>query len=256
MKMKGINAVLLAISLMVSGCSLEGNRQVIAQGDWTTEGDTTVIATPHPDADGDGDPDVSDCNDTDATIFTSAIEIPYDGIDQDCDGFDLNDLDKDGYVGQQAGGPDCEDQIPDINPGSSETCNSIDDDCDGSIDEEAIDQEPYYTDGDGDGYGNAIVYGCEPPDGAVEENGDCNDSLPAYNPEALETCGTDNNCDGVVVACDETDDDHDGYREMDGDCDDAAANTYPGAKEICDQADNDCDKEIDENNADGTPVCE
>ena len=36
----------------------------------------------------------TDCDDTDATINTSATEVWYDGVDQDCDG--ANDYDQDG----------------------------------------------------------------------------------------------------------------------------------------------------------------
>lgn len=82
------------------------------------------------DHDGDGFGAVNDCNDGDMTIYPGAEETPYDMIDQDCDGFDLLDVDGDGFCG--AGymiqnsvfqcpldnglvGTDCDDEDFDIN---------------------------------------------------------------------------------------------------------------------------------------------
>ncbi len=49
------------------------------------------------DADGDGFLSEVDCNDRNSAIHPGAAEIPYDGIDQNCDGADLLDVDVDGY---------------------------------------------------------------------------------------------------------------------------------------------------------------
>ena len=66
-----------------------------------TRSDIGAYGGPNADADdgdGDGHYDLTDCNDDDAGIYPGAIELPYDGVDQDCDGNDLVDVDGDGYV--------------------------------------------------------------------------------------------------------------------------------------------------------------
>ncbi|MBW2738818.1 MAG: putative metal-binding motif-containing protein, partial [Deltaproteobacteria bacterium] len=54
------------------------------------------------DLDGDGYPIATDCNDNDASIHPGAVDVPCDGIDQDCDGVDAidatcTDADGDGH---------------------------------------------------------------------------------------------------------------------------------------------------------------
>jgi hypothetical protein len=86
------------------------------------------------DADGDGYPAGEDCDDGDPFISPGARDVPYDGIDQDCDGADLTDVDGDGYDAEEVGGEDCrdgDDQIP-----RDEDCAAPgDEDCDGEVDE-------------------------------------------------------------------------------------------------------------------------
>ena len=63
-------------------------------------------------------------------------EVPYDGVDQDCDGLDLTDVDGDGWDAVQVGGEDCRDGNPEIHPDAQERCaTSADEDCDGAVDE-------------------------------------------------------------------------------------------------------------------------
>lgn len=72
------------------------------------------------DSDKDGFNVKVDCNDDNASVYPGAVEIPYNGIDENCDGKDLVDVDIDGYNSTSAGGKDCNDNDASINPGSSD----------------------------------------------------------------------------------------------------------------------------------------
>ncbi|MCB9795555.1 MAG: hypothetical protein H6741_22870 [Alphaproteobacteria bacterium] len=161
-------------------------------------------------------------------------------FDSDLGGEDV-DVDQDGY----AAPGDCDDEDAAVNPGAAETCNGMDDDCDGEIDEAGAEGgQTFYQDTDGDGYGAEPVVACTQPEGAVERSGDCDDDDPAYNPGADESDCTDPNdynCDGSVGYADN---DGDGYAACE-ECDDSEAAINPRATEICDDVDNDCDGEID-----------
>jgi hypothetical protein len=108
------------------------------------------------------------------------------------------DADGDGY----AEGEDCDDGDASVHPGAEELCNGVDDDCDGTVDEEAVDAPTWYGDGDGDGWGSDddSEQACQAPDGAVVDPGDCDDEDPGVHPEATEICDglADENCDGLV----------------------------------------------------------
>jgi len=72
-----------------------------------------------------------DCDDGDATINPWATEIPYDGIDNNCDGLDVEDVDGDGYTWDGVGGEDCDDGDAAIHPGAHESPgDGIDNNCD------------------------------------------------------------------------------------------------------------------------------
>ncbi len=181
----------------------------------------------------------------------------------------FNDLDEDGFYDYV----DCDDNNPDINPNIPETCDGIDNNCSGIIDE-GLQLYTYFIDEDGDGYGtaNTPVDTCRsmPIAGFVDNNLDCNDTDPMVNPDIEETCdGIDNNCSGVI---DEglalftyyRDEDQDGYGDVNVpvdtcrsmpilgyvinslDCNDTDADINPDILEICDGVDNDCNGSIDD----------
>ena len=80
-----------------------------------------------------------------------------------------------GYVASSA---DCNDATSNIHPSATETCNGVDDDCDGQTDENSAANAPtWYLDSDGDGYGgSAGTPSCTQPSGYVSNSRDCNDS--------------------------------------------------------------------------------
>ncbi|MCH4554071.1 MopE-related protein [Aestuariibaculum lutulentum] len=233
-----------------------------------------------------------DCDDSDPDINPVATEIPDNGIDEDCDGGDLKtwyqDADSDTYGnpnislesnnqpnGYVANSQDCNDSVATINPGATEVCDGIDNDCDGSIDE-GLQLISYYPDLDEDGYGDAsstptVVCSGLKPIQTVTNNLDCDDTNAAINPSAIEICdGIDNDCDGSIdeglqLISYYPDLDEDGYGDATStptkvcsalqpdktvtnnlDCDDANAAINPNAPEICDGIDNNCDGVIDE----------
>ena len=94
-------------------------------------GSTSIVSSFDLDCDDAGESENSaDCDDSTVDIAPNATEIPYDGIDQDCDPSTVDDdLDGDGYG---VGDGDCDDANPDRNPGATDIPDDgIDQDCDG-----------------------------------------------------------------------------------------------------------------------------
>jgi len=137
-----------------------------------------------------------DCDDALPSVHPGAKEVVGDGVDADCDGFELCyvDGDDDGYgadtpvpstnllctdKGQTLTTGDCDDTLPSVHPGQKEvTCNGLDDDCVGGDDDG----------GDADADGSPACL-------------DCADDDPARTPGAAEIpCnGIDDDCDDATV---------------------------------------------------------
>jgi hypothetical protein len=138
-----------------------------------------------------------DCDDADSSVYPGADESDCtDPKDYNCDGETAYaDKDKDGYASCE----DCNDADSKVHTSSAERCNGKDDDCNGTIDDDASDCTTLYEDADGDGVGSTKkVCGCAGSPGYASTSGDCDDTNADVNPSALETCATtyDDDCDG------------------------------------------------------------
>jgi hypothetical protein len=143
-----------------------------------------------------------DCNDSDEVVFPTAVE-KCNKKDDDCNGeIDENaelvelwpDEDGDGYYQSMTGTPvigcsgtknyaaepgDCARTDPAVNPGAAETCNRVDDDCDGEVDEYLRPQC---------GIGRCL-----------RESYDCDPAHCTPGPVLTEFCNNlDDDCDGEV----------------------------------------------------------
>jgi hypothetical protein len=215
-------------------------------------------------------------------------------LDDDCDGrIDeelavvsfYEDADGDGHgdvaaagtgcevpFGAVALGDDCDDTCPTCFPGSTETCNGIDDDCEGGVDEGVM--TTFFLDADGDGHGvdGTGLASCAPTAGHTATiAGDCDDACVSCHFGGTEVCdGRDQDCrngvdDGVLVVF-YRDADGDrfgnaaitvsacsapvGFVDNAGDCVDTNAAVHPDATEVCNHADDNCTGGADE----GLPV--
>ncbi len=228
------------------------------------------------DADGDGDPLAegggADCDDGNALISTLQTEVCNDGVDNDCDlqideadgiGGLLYYVDADGdtFGDDLTGalfcpgsvpadrvlvGGDCDDSLASVSPVGTEICDNLDNNCNGSVDDNAVGMATYYQDSDGDGFGSTALQACALGPGMANNGDDCNDADPASYPGALEVCGDSVRQDCSTLSA--FDCDGDGFEDVANggdDCDDTRDDVNPAAPEVCDGFDNDCDLMFD-----------
>jgi hypothetical protein len=187
-----------------------------------------------------------------------------------------------GFVAKRG---DCDDSLADIHPDAAETCDQIDNNCDGTIDDadptlDGNQGAQFFRDADGDGFGTASerTRACVRPAGYAATGDDCDDASGAVHPGAIEVCDLiDNDCDADIDMADPgldlstavsyfVDADGDtfgtgaaqiaciqpsGTATTGDDCNDADFSSKPGGLEKCDGRDNNCDGGID-----GTPAAQ
>jgi len=144
-----------------------------------------------------------DCEDLNNLINPNAVEIcdNFDnncamGVDEGCDddGDDYCDITITtvGYPDVcPNGGGDCSDAASAVNPGATEVCDDIDNNCAGGTDEGCDD--------DGDDYCDDGMTTVGNPNTCPNGGGDCVDTLADINPGQLDICdGIDNDCSTVA----------------------------------------------------------
>ena len=140
-----------------------------------------------------------DCDDASAAYNPGALEEDCtDPADYNCDGSTGHaNVDGDAYAACE----ECNDADPEINPDANEVCDGADNDCDGTIDIDAIDASTWYPDADADGYTNTdeAVIACDEPIGyAAATEHDCDDADATAYPGAddIPDDGIDQDCQG------------------------------------------------------------
>jgi len=256
-------------------------------GDGFGDSSSATAACASPDGHVEASVDGFDCDDAHPEVYPGAVETDCaDPVDYNCDGsVGYTDEDGDGYAACE----ECHDRDDSIHPDAIEVCDGVDNNCNGSTDDadptlDLDTRSPFYTDADGDGFGDETLstLACEATDGFVDDDDgfDCDDTDPDIHPDADEICDEiDNDCD---TAIDDNDDDrvggmafyidHDadgfgsmdyttiacesppGYTDSSTDCNDLDFSIHPEADERCDGLDNNCDGAIDGDDAVDRPV--
>ncbi len=227
-----------------------------------------------------------DCNDARRDAHPGSTEA-CEGVDNDCDGmidealtvlhyrdadFDLHGVAGEtmevcpGTPGWSLVSDDCDDSTPLRHAAQLEICDTVDNDCDGTVDESPV-SISWYPDEDGDGFGappasgEGVVISCAPVEGYSTRSSDCDDGDANVRPGQREICnGIDDDCNGRadapgLAAGDTEDDDADGFADVTcggSDCDDAKESINADAPELCNGIDDDCDGMVDGATADAS----
>jgi len=154
------------------------------------------------------------------------------------------------------GGGDCNDNAAAINKAAAETCDAVDNNCNGASDEGCDDDKDGWCD-------SAMTVAATPPPICSAGKNDCDDTNSQVYPGKTEICDDiDNNCSSVTDEnCDVDNDDYcvstmatAGTPKVcpkgGGDCADGDGTVNPGVTEACDGKDNNCAAGVDENCAD------
>ena len=203
----------------------DGTEICYADGDADGFGDGDTVASADMDCSDAGELPIggqlTDCDDDDGDRAPNLLEW-CDDVDNDCDGeadedaYDVDewwlDADGDGFgsteltlacdppSGHVANADDCDDTDAAIHPDADEVCDGLDNDCDWTIDVNAVDAPTWYEDADGDGYGDwhDTTVSCDPGSGWVEDDTDCDDEDASVYPGADEVPddAIDQDCDG------------------------------------------------------------
>ncbi len=148
-------------------------RLIEDNGSGCEDEETILFNCPQIDNDEDGFSDYEDCDDNNAMVNPDQTEVPYNGIDDDCNvETPDDDLDYDGFPNEY----DCDDNNYQVNPNQTEIpYNGLDDDCNSATLDDDLDE-----------------------DGFILEE-DCDDNNAQINPNAEEIPNNeiDEDCDGM-----------------------------------------------------------
>ncbi|MEZ4318394.1 MAG: putative metal-binding motif-containing protein [Myxococcota bacterium] len=213
-----------------------------------------------------------DCDDSNASVYMGASEVPGNTIDENCDNQYLCyvDSDLDGYTGgatQTVAAActslllgDCLDSNATVFPGATELCDGLDNDCNLVL-------PSTEQDSDSDRWLACTNYVGTAPN--LDGGGDCAPTDPTRNPGVSEVVGNDidEDCDLAFDCYQDGDDDGQGSGTVvpaatgcstaplvaanANDCDDSDSLVFLGAMERCNGIDDSCDGDIPTNEIDG-----